>query len=522
MRFHLILSLVGIIIAFFGMSFIIPIITGLLLGEKISDIFFMFIFPMILCILGGGFLYYYFHTEEDIRNREAFVLVPTVWIFMVIVGAFPYIVSERLGLMSYEMGVFGAIFESMSGLSTTGATMLEVPENKEIINQKQYAEGYFDAPKSLLLWRSETQWLGGMGIIVLATIIFSRLFGGGVQVLQAEMPGTGITRLKPQMAQTARLLWSLYFALTFLEVVLLFALTEMPLYDSICNSFSTVSTGGFSPKIESIGSYDDPVSDLIITLFMFVSGINFVILYYVFNYLIRRTDSFSKNLKSAFKVIRDNDEFKVYCFLVFICFFAIFLNRTLLGENLEYGTNFRYTLFQTVSLLTGTGFTTTDYMTWPNLSIFILFSTMFMGGCAGSTTGGIKMVRIMLLFKALKREMFLVIHPRAIIKLRIGGKVLDEDLFRNVGVFFFIFMILFVGGSFIVLYLEPSLDLIDGVSVSLSCLANIGPGLGAIGPSTTYYGFSDATLLFLSALMMLGRLEIITVLLLFFPDTYRD
>ena len=522
MRFNLILSLVGIIVAFFGISFIFPIITGLILGEDLYNVGLMFLLPMLLCVFGGGFLYYYFHTDDDIRNREAFVLVPLVWVFMVFVGAFPYIVCETLGLMSYEMGISGAVFESMSGLSTTGATILEVPEDKDVVNAEQYGQGYFDAPKSLLLWRSESQWLGGMGIIVLATIIFSRLFGGGVQVLQAEMPGTGITRLKPQMAQTARLLWSLYFALTILEISLLVILTDMPFYDAICNSFSTVSTGGFSPKIDSIGAYNNPISDSIITFFMFLSGINFVILYYVFNYLTRGAESLSSKLSSAFKVIRSNEELRVYSFLVFTCFSVIFLNRALQSENLEHSSNIRYTLFQTVSLLTGTGFTTANYMTWPNLSIFILLSTMFMGGCAGSTTGGIKMVRIMLLFKALKREMLLVIHPKAIIKLRIGGKVLDEDLFRNVGVFFFIFIILFVGGSLVVLYLEPELNLIDGISISLSCLANIGPGLGAIGPATTYFGFSETTLLFLSVLMMLGRLEIITVLLLLFPDTYRD
>lgn len=522
MRINLILSLAGTVMAFFGISFIFPIFTGIILGEDFYSVSMMFVVPMILCIVGGSFLNYYFYSEDDVRNREAFVLVPLVWIFMVIIGSFPFIVSEELELMSYEMGIAGAIFESMSGLSTTGATMLEVPQGRSIVNPEQYNEGYFDAPKSLLLWRSQTQWLGGMGIIVLATIIFSRLFGGGIQVLQAEMPGTGITRLKPQMAQTARLLWTLYFALTVAEILLLLVLTDIPFYDVICTSFSTVSTGGFSPKIDSIGSYDSSIADSIIIFFMFLSGINFVILYYVSNSFIKGTGDISTKISSSIKVIRDNEEFKLYSFLVFISFLVIFFNRTMETSGLDYSTNLRYTIFQTVSLLTGTGFTTTDYMNWPTLSICILLSTMFMGGCAGSTTGGIKTVRIMLLFKALKREMLLVIHPKAIIKLRIGGKVLDEDLFRNVGVFFFIFIILFVGGSLIILYLEPDLTLIDGLSTSLSCLANIGPGLGAIGPSTTYYGFTDVTLLFLSALMMLGRLEIITVLLLLFPDTYRD
>jgi len=522
MRIKLILSLTGTIIAFFGLTFLLPIAVGLFMGEQIQNIGWMFGFPMFLCLLMGSFLHYYFHSEEDIRNREAFLLVTVVWISMVIIGALPFVAAEKLSLMSYKIGIAGAIFESMSGLSTTGATIFDL-ETSNPVNSAQYDEGYFDAPKSLLLWRSQTQWLGGMGIIVLATIIFSRLFGGGIQVLQAEMPGTGITRLKPQMAQTARLLWSLYFLMTITEITLLNLLADLPLYDSICNSFSTVSTGGFSPQRDSIGSYDSPLAIGIVTFFMLISGINFVILYYVFSHWIDFSKSFSKRMRISVQVLRENDELRFYFSLVFFSFSLIFINLILETKIEEESMDhFLHASFQTVSLLTGTGFTTTNYMDWPKMSIFVLLLAMFTGGCAGSTTGGIKMVRIMLLFKALKRELLLVIHPRAVIKLRIGDKVLDEGLFRNVGVFFFIFIILFLLGSLITLYLEPGLGLIDGISTSLSCLANIGPGIGVIGPTETYNNFSDSSLIFLSALMMLGRLEIITVLLLFYPDTYRD
>jgi len=522
MRIKLILSLTGTILAFFGLSFIFPILVGLYMGEQYMNIFWMFGLPMLISLFLGIFLHNYFHSEQDIRNREAFLLVTVVWILMVIVGALPFIATEELLLMSYEIGIAGAIFESMSGLSTTGATVLDL-ESSNPVNLEQYEEGYFDAPKSLLLWRSQMQWLGGMGIIVLATIIFSRLFGGGIQVLQAEMPGTGITRLKPQMAQTARLLWSLYFFMTLVEIALLSTLAKVPLYDSICTSFSTVSTGGFSPQRDSIGSYDSPLAIGIVSFFMLISGINFVILYYVFNNLIDFTHKLSDRFKSSFKILRENEELLFYLNLVLLSFSLIFINL-ILDRNNEHSnfSNLLHSFFQTVSLLTGTGFTTTNYMDWPEMSIFVLLLAMFTGGCAGSTTGGIKMVRIMLLFKALKRELILVIHPRAVIKLRIGDKVLNEDLFRNVGVFFFIFIILFLLGSLTTLYLEPNLSLIDGISISLSCLANIGPGIGAIGPTETYNLFGNSTLIFLSALMMLGRLEIITVLLLFYPDTYRD
>ena len=522
MRINLILSLVGTILAFFGFTFILPIIVGIYMGEDSTALFWMFGIPMSVSLSLGLFLHNYFHSEQDIRNREAFLLVTVVWILMVLVGALPFIASERLALMSYKIGIAGAIFESMSGLSTTGATVLDL-ESSSPVNLQQYEEGYFDAPKSLLLWRSQMQWLGGMGIIVLATIIFSRLFGGGIQVLQAEMPGTGITRLKPQMAQTARLLWSLYFVMTFVEIILLFAIADIPLYDAICNSFSTVSTGGFSPQRDSIGSYDNNFAIGVVTLFMLISGINFVILYYVFNKMVDFSHNFSDRLRATFKILRENEELLFYFNIVLLSFALVFINLALDTENSNSNlSNMMHASFQTVSLLTGTGFTTSNYMVWPQMSVFVLLLAMFTGGCAGSTTGGIKMVRIMLLFKALKRELILVIHPRAVIKLRIGEKVLNEDLFRNVGVFFFIFIILFLLGSLVTLYLEPTITVLDGISISLSCLANIGPGIGAIGPTESYSDFGDSTLIFLSALMMLGRLEIITVLLLFYPDTYRD
>jgi trk system potassium uptake protein TrkH len=314
--------------------------------------------------------------------------------------------------------------------------------------------------------------------------------------------------------------------MTLVEILLLSNLSDMPLYDAICNSFSTVSTGGFSPQRDSIGSYDSPLVIGIVTFFMLISGVNFVILYYVFNHLMDFSKKLSERIKLSFKVLRKNDELRFYLYLVLFSLSLIFVNLILDVDNMNSNfSNFLHASFQTVSLLTGTGFTTTNYMDWPQMSIFVLLLAMFTGGCAGSTTGGIKMVRIMLLFKALKRELVLVIHPRAVIKLRIGNKVLNEDLFRNVGVFFFIFIILFLLGSLVTLYLEGNnsdIGVIDGMSISLSCLANIGPGIGLIGPTGTYSALGDPTLLFLSFLMMLGRLEIITVLLLFFPDTYRD
>ena len=425
--------------SFFGLSFLFPIITGLILGENIIDISLMFVIPMSFCLIFGYIFSSYFHIEEDIRNREAFALVSIAWIIMVLVSAFPYYTAEKGELMSYQVGIAGAIFESMSGLTTTGATILEITDQNQVINNEQYSEGYFDAPKSLLLWRSQTQWLGGMGIIVLATIIFSRLFGGGIQVLQAETLLVLVSRDLNLKWHKLHDFFGLYtFFLTLTEILLLYS-AGLPLYDSICNSFSTVSTGGFSPKIDSIGSYDSAYVDIIVTFFMLISGVNFVILYYIFNHIKDNSKSIQSRIRNIYILVRDNEELKVYLFLIVSCSSLILLNLVLeFNENRTFNSNFSHTIFQTVSLLTGTGFTTTNYALWPKMSIFVLL-LMFMGGCAGSTTGGMKTVRIMLLFKALKRELLLVIHPRAIIKLRIGKKVLDESLFRNVGVFFYFY-----------------------------------------------------------------------------------
>ena len=473
----------------------------------------MFFLPMFFCLILGFSFSSYFHIEEDIRNREAFALVSLAWILMVLVGSFPYFFAEYFGLMSYKIGIAGAIFESMSGLTTTGSTILEVTDESLVVNDKQYAEGYFDAPKSLLLWRSQTQWLGGMGIIVLATIIFSRLFGGGIQVLQAEMPGTGITRLKPQMAQTARLLWSLYFFLTIIEIILLY-LAGVPFYDSICNSFSTVSTGGFSPKIDSIGSYDSAVVDFIVTFFMLISGINFVILYYIFNSIKDNSEALESRIRNIYNLLSDNEELKVYIFLIISSSSLILINLVLESDqDKSIGSNFSYTVFQTVSLMTGTGFTTTNYAIWPKMSIFVLLLIMFMGGCAGSTTGGMKIIRTVLVGKVLACELKKLIHPKGVFSIKIGNNIVDDNIIKNTLGFylFYIFIFIFSG----IIFSLTGLDLITALTVSASALGNIGPGLGLIGPADNWSHLQDVAKWLAAFCMLLGRLEIFTIMVLF-------
>ncbi|MAH16965.1 MAG: potassium transporter [Euryarchaeota archaeon] len=522
MRGRLLLSLLGALLALFGSTFVIPIVAGLLLGEPHEQVGWLYGLPLLLSVGGGLLLYYRFRSNDELRDREAFALVSVAWLVFAVIGALPYAMAGELSgpdgvpLLVYDLSPVEAYFESISGLTTTGATIFDTS-----VANGTTDDGYFAAPKSLLLWRSQSQWLGGMGIIVLATVVLSRLLGGGIQVLRAEMPGTGVTRVKPQMAQTAQLLWGLYAGLTAVEVLLLRFVGGLPLYDAICTAFSNLSTGGFSPQTASIGAYNSGLVEGIVIAFMLLAGINFVLLYGFFISL-RRNDE--QRLLRGWQHLWTSGEFRYYLSFVTIAITLVVIGlcAPLQGNGWAPAEALRPALFQVVSILTGTGFTTQDFGSWATAAQFVLLLLMFVGGCAGSTTGGLKVIRIEILLKALWRELFLVVHPRAVRKLRLGTKVLEEELVRNVAVFFFIYIILFLTGALVLLYLEPGWTLVDAMAASIACLSNVGPGLGAIGPGASYAGLASPTLGVLSLLMWLGRLEIITGLLLFFPRTYRD
>ena len=518
MRLKLVLGILGYFIFLFSFSFLIPILAGLILGESHTQLFWMFATPMLVFGLLGLVLSRVLAMEEGLRDRESFLLVGITWFLIALIGACPYYAAHQMELTGENnLTPVRSIFESFSGFTTTGATLLESSDLD--------GDGYFDLPKSLLLWRSLSQWFGGMGIIVLATVILSRLIGGGIQILRAEMPGTDIGKIKPRMVETAKLLWVIYAFLSFCEFSSLKFLAGLSFYDSICITLSTISTGGFCPRIDSIAYYDSVLVESIVTSFMLISGINFVLLYFFFTNLIKNNLSLFENLRSSTNILRSNGEFRFYIFFIVAGCLLVFLGRwapfvdDISTAHLE---NIRTSSFQTVSLLTGTGFTTDVYTDWSSSSVFVLLLAMFIGGCAGSTTGGMKIVRIELLLKALKRELFMVIHPRAVVKLRIGGKTLEETLVHNIAVFFFIYISLFLLGALTLLYFQQDWSLIDGIGASLACLSNVGPGVGAVGPGSNYSALESPSLAVCSILMWLGRLEIITGLLLFFPGSYRE
>ena len=343
------------------------------------------------------------------------------------------------------------------------------------------------------------------------------------------------------MKETATLLWQVYALFTLAEIIIL-TIMGMPLYDATANSFSTLSTGGFSPQTQSIEAYDNPGYEGVISLFMILAGVNFVLHYHwIFAFgrvragrtptakaRLRDPLELPERLKTAVLKLSRDAELRAYLFLFFAATSMIVIGLMVRNDQ-SLGHSLRLAIFQVASIGTTTGFSTTDYVggtpgstPWPYALLFILMMLMFIGGCAGSTAGGMKIVRISVMLKALRRELIRVIHPRAVLPLKMGPRTLPEGLVRSVAVFFFIYILLFMAGALAVSALEPELDLMESMSASIASLSNIGPGLGTFGPAGTYGDLSSPTQLILVLLMWLGRLEIITGLLLFFPSSYKD
>ena len=384
------------------------------------------------------------------------------------------------------------LFESISGFTTTGASVLGATVEIESVG------------KGLLFWRSFTHWLGGMGIIVLAVAILPLLGVGGMQLFHAESPGPTKEKLFPRIRETAATLWGIYVLLSIIEVLLLMG-AGMTVFDSLCHTFGTMATGGFSTMNASIGAYHSSLIDIIIIVFMFLAGANFSLHYLA---ITGRIQAYWKN-----------SEFRYY--------FAITIASILLLSGILYvsGTYenilsaLKYGSFQTVSIMTTTGYATADFELWPVVLQFLLLLFMFIGGCAGSTGGSIKIVRIVLLFKYAYRELFRLVHPRAFAAVKLGGKVIHKDVLESVGGFFILYMGLFAVGS--VVMTAMGLDIITAISSVAATLGNIGPGLGTVGPAENYYHIPTFGKLVLSFLMILGRLEIYTVIVLFAPEFWK-
>jgi len=478
-KYKIVLNTLGSILLFLGISMIFPLLYALYYHEKATS---AFIISMIITVTVGILLKKLFSPLEPIRIKEGFAIACLGWIVAAAFGALPFMFAGTF------TNFIDAYFESMSGFTTTGATVIAAIEGN---------------PYSILFWRDFIQWLGGMGIIVLVVAILPPLGVGGMQLFKSEVPGPEPDRLKPKIKDTAKLLWRVYIVISALEVGCLY-LSGMSLFDALTNMFGTMATGGFNPRNLSIAAYGNPFIEIIITFFMLIAGANFSLHYKVLH----------GDIKSLFK----DKEFIFYCGIILFSIFAISTELRLYVYKSVF-TALRYATFQVVSIITTTGFVTADFDTWPAFSKTILLVLMFIGGCAGSTGGAIKNIRIMLLLKQAAREFKKLIHPQAITPIRLGNKTISEEVMRNITSFFFLYIFIFVICSFIMSAL--GLDMVSASASVAATLGNVGPGLGIVGPSKTYTLIPPLGKIVLTICMLLGRLEIYTVLVLIVPEFWK-
>jgi trk system potassium uptake protein TrkH len=444
---------------------------------------------MGITIVTGVLMFFVFRDPEASRSqsimthREGMAIVALGWFAAGAFGGLPFYLSG-----TFET-VVDCVFESLSGFSTTGSSVLA---NIEAV------------PRSILFWRSLTHWLGGMGIIVLSLAILPFLGVGGMQLYKAEVPGPVPDKLKPRIKDTAMTLWKVYVMFSALETLLLM-LGGMDFFNALCHTFGTMATGGFSTMNTSVAAFDSAYIDYVITIFMLIAGVNFTLHYMM--------------LKWRPSVMWKDPEFRVFVGLVVISTIIITIAVYLGGNYDNMADAVRYTSFQVASILTTTGFATADYELWPGVAQAILLFFMFIGGCAGSTGGGMKVMRIMLLVKHSYKELFRLIHPRSVSRVKMGNTVVQDDVISGVVGFFILWIGLFAIAAFIVA--GTGVDVVTSFAASLACIGNIGPGIGGVGPTDNFAWLPDTAKWVLTFCMVLGRLEIYTVIILFVPEFWR-
>ncbi|MBU5293638.1 TrkH family potassium uptake protein [Anaerosalibacter bizertensis] len=422
-------------------------------------------------------------TKENIKAKEGLAIVAFGWILASFFGSLPFVLSGSIPSW------IDSFFETVSGFTTTGATIVDNVES---------------LPMGILFWRSFTHWIGGMGILVFTIAILPTLGVGGFQIFKVESPGPMPDRIVPKVKDTAKILYITYFIMTVLEIILLL-FGGMSLYDAAVHTFGTVGTGGFSIKAASVGAYDSTYIHIIIGIFMILSGVNFSLYYLLF--------------QGKWKEVFRNEELRLYFGIIFSSVILIALNiNSEIYKNI--GLALRDAFFQVGSIITTTGYATTDFDKWPTFSKSILFLLMFVGGCAGSTGGGIKNIRILVLFKLVKREFSKILHPRAVIPIKTNGEIVSNETVAGITSFFALYIFIFVLGT--VLISLEGMDLVSSSSAVASALGNIGPGFGIVGPVETFSSISSMGKLLLSLFMLLGRLELFTIIALILPKTWRN
>lgn len=436
-------------------------------------------------LLGLISLYYKFDNKERVGKREGYLIVATGWISMCIVGSLPYIFSGTLPNLT------DAFFESVSGLTTTGASVINDIEAM---------------PKGILFWRSLTQWIGGMGIIVLTVAIFPLLGIGGVELFVAEAPGPTSDKIHPRIKETAKRLWGIYVGLTIILAIILY-LNNLSIFDSVNHAMTTMATGGFSTKNASMAHFS-PAIQYWTTLFMFLAGINYTLIYF--------------GLHGKFNRVWKSEEFKAYSFVITILIIIV-SSMVYFRGGISPELAFREASFQIISVITTTGFVTADYTAWTPGLTFLFFVLLFTGGCAGSTAGGIKFIRHLVLFKNSFLEFKRLLHPKAMIRTKIDNQIVAPRILTHVLVFLLVYLLLFVFGSIVMAIIlrdfnQPILTAIGAVATSLG---NVGPAIGELGPLDNFANVPPSGKWVLAFLMLLGRLELFTILILFMPYFWK-
>ena len=482
MNYKFILRLVGSVLLILAGLLLLPLTVALIYKESILPFLYT-----ILILLGAGLpsvLLTKKAGNKRIYAKEGFVGVALSWIFISLIGALPFVFSGAI--QSYT----DALFETVSGFTTTGASILKEVES---------------LPRGILFFRSFTHWIGGMGVLVFILAVLP-VNGSTIHIMRAEVPGPTKGKLVPKLRQTALILYGIYIALTLIETIALI-LAGLDVYDALVTSFSTLGTGGFSVKNTSIAGYMNPAVEWIVAIFMLLAGVNFNIYFYA---LIR-----------SFKPIIKNTELKVYFIICLLSTTAITLNLWISGAiDGSFGDTVRHAFFQVSSIMSTTGFASTNYIEWPYLSQTLLLMLTFIGACAGSTAGGLKVSRLVILLRSMKNQLRKLLKPNSVDTVRMDGEALSDDLVRSsLGYFAFYCAIVI---STTLLISVDGLDPLTNFTAAVTCFNNVGPGLGNyIGPAGNFSCFSDFSTLMLSLAMLLGRLEVFPVLILFSPSTWK-
>jgi trk system potassium uptake protein TrkH len=493
------LSLVGTVLRYLSAALAIPLVAALYYGDDVV----VFVASIALIVTVGLGLER-LDEDPDLGAREGFLMVALTWLLVAVLGTVPYLLAGA-GTGSTLAHPVNALFESMSGFTTTGATVMG-------------SISFETHSRALLLWRQLTQWLGGMGIVVLAVAILPELSVGGAQLMDAEAPGPGIEKLTPRIAETARVLWLAYLGFTVVEIALLYGLhlgglaPNMTFYNALAHGLTTLPTGGFSPEADSIAAFSAAVQWVVIP-FMIVAGTNFALFWHVID-------------RNPRRLVRDS-EFRAYLgimgVLTAVLAGMLFTGGApvldLGGATTGVGENsLRQAAFQIVSIVTTTGYATSDFAQWGEAPKYLLLFAMFIGGSGGSTGGAVKIIRWVVIAKALRRELFTTIHPEAVSPVRLAGRVVDERAIRGIYSFTLLYVLIFFVATILVIVdagrIGYSLSVLEAMSATASTLGNVGPGFGSLGPFGSYLEFSNGSKLLMVFLMWAGRLEIFPVLVL--------